>query len=146
MLFVDLTKTYEEPHFFRTNIIKVAKLSVFLGFFMKLFVLDLPAELILQPALFFVILTSAFATHQAKYRDAKRLLDSVTWKITISLGIYEITELALRWSTLSKMDLVSELVLPVWLTIGHLPFIYLLGIFAAYGNAFFRTERLNGRN
>jgi hypothetical protein len=145
VLFINTLKAAEEEHFFRRNFFTAIKLSVFLGIFMNLFVLNLPAELMLQVALFFLFGMSAVSSHKDEFKQVKKLVDALIGIALVGLVIYEVVTIASDWSTISHSGLVWQFFLPVWLTLGLLPFIYLAGVYSEYELAFLRTEGTTGR-
>jgi hypothetical protein len=145
VLFINTPKAAEEEHFFRRSFLTAIKLSVFLGVFMNLFVLNLPAELVLQLVLFFLFAMSAVASHKDEFKQVKTLVDALIGIALAGLVIYEVATVASDWSTISHSGLVWQFFLPVWLTLGLLPFIFLAGVYSEYELAFLRTEWTTGR-
>lgn len=145
VLFINTPNSAVEHHFFRNNLVKVVKLSVFLGFFMNLFVLNLPAELVLQIALFFLIALSVVAGSKTEFNQVKKFADALVGFTIIGLAAYEVVEMVNQWHALNGSGLVKQFFLPLWLTLGLLPFIYLVGVCSEYGLAFLRTEWTTGR-
>ncbi len=146
VLFINTPKSAEEEHFFRRSFLTAVKLSVFLGAFMNLFVLNLPAELLLQLALFFLFAMSAVASHKDEFKQVNKLVDVIIGITVVGLVTYEITAIATHWSTISHSGLAWQFFLPVWLTLGLLPFIYLAGVYSEYELAFLRAEWTTGRH
>ena len=145
VLFINTPKAAEEEHFFRSSFLTAIKLSVFLGVFMNLFVLYLPAELVLQVVLFFLFAMSAVASHKDEFKQVKKLVDALIGIALAGLVIYEVATIASNWRTISHSGLVWQFFLPVWLTLGLLPFIYLAGVYSEYELSFLRTEWTTGR-
>jgi len=144
VLFINTPKSAEEEHFFRRSFLTAIKLSVFLGVFMNLFVLNLPAELLLQIALFLLFAMSAVASQKDEFQHVKKLVDVVIGITLVGLVTYEITSIATHWSTISHSGLAWQFFLPVWLTLGLLPFIYVAGVYSQYELAFLRAEWTTG--
>jgi len=145
VLFINTPQSAEEEHFFRRSFLTTIKFSVFLGVFMNLFVLNLPAELFLQIALFFLFAMSAVASHKDEFKQVKKLIDALIAITLAGLVTYEITSIATKLSTLSHSGLAWQFFLPVWLALGLLPFIYIAGVYSEYELAFLRTEWTTGR-
>jgi hypothetical protein len=145
VLFINTPEAAEEEHFFRQNFFTAIKLSVFLDVFMNLFVLNLPAELMLQAASFFLFGMSVVTSHMDEFKQMKKLVDALIGIVLVGLVIYEVATIASAWSTVSHSGLVWQFFLPVWLTLGLLPYIYLAGVYSEYELAFLRTEWTTGR-
>lgn len=145
VLFINTPQSAEEEHFFRRSFLTAIKFSVFLGVFMNLFVLILPAELFLQIALFFLFAMSAVASHKDEFKQVKKLVDVLIAITLVGLVAYEITSITTKLSSISHSGLAWQFFLPVWLTLGLLPFIYVAGVYSEYELAFLRTEWTTGR-
>jgi hypothetical protein len=81
---------------------------------------------------------SVAAARQREHQQVNVLVDSLMTCAGVGLLLYVCVSLIHNWGTLDKGDLAQQLVLPVWLTIGVLPFIYVMGLLAAYELAFLR--------
>jgi hypothetical protein len=145
VLFLNTPKATEDKHFFRRNLFTMIKLSFFLGFFMNLFVLNLPAELVLQVMLSFLVAISVVASHKDEFKLVKKLVDALLGLTFIGLIIYELAMIASNWISLGRSGVARQFFLPIWLTVGLLPFIYLAGVYSEYELAFLRTEWGTGR-
>ncbi len=135
-LFFNLNKATQEPHFFRRRAIEVFGITTFLEFFTNLFVLNLAAELLLQPVFIFVAMLSAYTGTASRYSVVKKLTDSLLAIGGLSLLAYVSRQLYVNWGDLDKQTVLLQLVLPIWLTLGLLPFIYLLSLYSTYDWAF----------
>lgn len=58
---------------------------------------------------------------------------------------FEITSIATRWDAIGHSGLAWRFLLPLWLTVGLLAFIYLAGLHSEYQFAFRRAEFTTGR-
>ena len=62
--------------------------------------------------------------------------DALISMIGFSLLFYTVRQLYQTWPQIDKHGQLLQLALPVWLTIGYLPFIYLFSLIAGYEQAF----------
>lgn len=136
MLFFSFQKATEESGFFRRTVKATIGASVFVGFYLNLFVLSLLGELLLQVVLTVLILTSMVAGLDEVNRPVKKLLDSLLAVVGFALVIFTSRQVYLNWDAIDGHMLMLEFALPIWLTIGILPFIYLLSLYASYDSAF----------
>lgn len=83
---------------------------------------------------------SIVAAQKPEHRQVKKLVDGLMVVASIWLLLYVVVGLVNNWGSLDKGDLLQQFALPVWLTIGVLPYIYALGLFAAYEQAFIRVN------
>ena len=133
VLFFNIDKVSSRPHFLRRTAFEALGLSALLVAFTSLFVLNLFVELVLQPVVAVLAMLSVVAGTDEQYHTVKRLVDGLIAIIGVSLLVYAITVAVDTWSSVDKPELARQLALPVWLTIGLLPYIYLLGPSTAYG-------------
>jgi hypothetical protein len=133
-LFFDLEAVFERPDFFRRAASRAVRITVFVEVFVNLAVFSLPIEFVLLPTLAFLTTLAAFASLKPEHRPAQScaegLLSLFGFAFVIYVGIEVLT------NTDDFDDAWRRFALPVWLTLGALPFIYMLGLYAAYQVAF----------
>ena len=79
----------------------------------------------------------ALATFRVSaFRAVDFVLAAGGWAMLFYVG----ASLLNNWDALDKHHLVRQFAMPIWLTIGALPFIYFLGLWAAYEKAFIRVN------
>lgn len=138
VLFGNLVDVSKERGFFRRKALATLEVSALVGVLSEVFVLYFIAELILQPFLALLAGVSVVASHEAQHKQVKKLIDGLLATASVGLVLHAIVSLVNNWSSIDKGDLAREFALPVWLTIGVLPYIYALGLWAAYEQAFMR--------
>lgn len=144
VLFGSFDKASTESHFVRRRALETFRVSAFVEVLAEVFVLTLPAEVILQPAFALLGGMSVVAEQKKEHRPVKRLVDFLIAVAGWALLLYVVVSLIDNWGALDKSHLVRQFAMPVWLTIGVLPFIYLLGVWAAYEKAFIRVNWRSG--
>src|SRR6266571_1678103 len=125
-LFFKFGEASTTPHFFRRRIVATLGITEFLQFFTNLFVLNLIAELLVLPFLAVVAMLSAFAGTDDRYRSVKKLADGLLALIGIALLAFAVQQLIANWGEIDWYGILRKFALPIWLTIGLLPLIYLL--------------------
>ncbi len=133
-------KASEEPHFFRRTVIGALGITAFLEFFMNLSVLNLLGELILLPILVVLVGISVVTDETAQDQTVKKLVDGLQSLIGFSLFVFISWRLYSNWSEINYHAQVLQLALPIWLTVGFLPFIYFFALYANYELAFMRIN------
>jgi hypothetical protein len=114
--------------FFRRTATATVRWSVFVEFLMNVRVFSLPLELLLQPLLFFLLLVASFAGTRSEYSQVKRILDVVVAALGLVLFIV-VSVLVIRdWDQIDPAGQTLSLALPIWLTLGFLPFLALTSI------------------
>lgn len=129
-----------EPGFFRRTALKTVEVAVITEFFLNLFVFHLAIEFVLVPFLFVLVGMSVVAGGENRYAPAKRFVDSLLALTGLCVAAYVVYRVTTDWSEIDIRDTVSGFATPVWLTLGAMPFIYLLGAIATYESTFVRVD------
>jgi hypothetical protein len=140
VLFVNFDHASEEQHYFRRRVLATLGLGVVVEGFSEFFVLSLVGEVLLVPVLALLAGMSVVAAGRREHQQVKRLVDSLIALISTTLLGYVAIQLVSDWGSVDKGGLVRQLALPVWLTVGVLPYVYLVGLVAAYEAAFIRID------
>jgi hypothetical protein len=131
-----VTERGKERRFFLRTALRTLELTVFVEFFINLFVLSFPAELVLQFVLIWLAMLSAFTAREEQYRIVKTAVDGLLAVVGFGLAGYVSFQLVRQWDQLDKEAYPVEFAVPVWMTIGALPFIYFIMLYARYQSAF----------
>jgi len=135
-LFFGSSQASEQSHFFRRRLVAAVSIPVFIEFFANLFVLNLIAELALQPFLILLALFIAAAESDERLRGWRTPLNVLLALIGVSLLIYSVRQLVIVWSAVDKPATALQFALPIWSTIGLLPYVYVLSLYSNYQRAF----------
>jgi hypothetical protein len=119
--------------FFRTTARQAVALTVFVEAFVNLAVLPLVLELILLPVAAFLAAMAAVSETRAELLPVRRLVNSMLGVIGFLLLLYGVVRLVGHFDIGHTF---RTLALPVWLTLGVMPFIYLVGLWSAYETSF----------
>ena len=137
VLFFKFDDVAESPHYFRRTARSVVTFSVIIGAYLNLFTLNFVAEAALQGALALLI---GIVVVSRDDEQVKKFAEAVIALIAGSLALYVLVEFVVRWNSVATMDTVRHVVLPMWLTVGVLPYIYFTAILAAYGQLLLRLR------
>jgi hypothetical protein len=141
VLFLNQADASRQSGFFWRVVLQMLGITLLIDFFMNdLFVLRLPAELVLQVIVTFLVLLSLVAAQDAAHRPVKRIADLLVSLIVLGLAGFILIQVVRQWNQVTTRSNLLELLLPVWLTLALLPFIYLSSILVAYESAFNRIE------
>ena len=135
VLYFNVNKAAEGPLFFRKTAKSALAASVFVEFFINLFVFGLFAELILQFVLIILILVDAFSSQKPEFQQLKKVLGALLVGVGFLFLGYTIVQFYAQWTQLDRQALFLKFALPAWLTIGVLPFIYVLSLYVVYDGA-----------
>ena len=143
MLF-NVNEALKDRHHFRRIFASVISVSLLTEFLIDAFVLPLLVELILQPIIFTLAITSVYAARKPELRAAKRAADVMLALLGIGVVTYIGIKLFSSWPEIVNWQSAREVVLPAWLTLGVLPYIDFITIYAAYQSAYVRMKFLSG--
>lgn len=130
-------------HFVRRTILATVGVAAFVEFFVNLYVISLPGELVFQMVAAIASLMVAVAGQKPEYRSAKVFCEWVLVAIGLAVFTYSAQQIYLGWCQVEARELVLAFALPAWLTVGLVPFLYLFSIYVAYDAVFRRIGRGN---
>jgi hypothetical protein len=128
------------PGYFRRKARQTVGLGVVVGFYLNLVVFPLVVELILQPLLGLIVLAVALTKTKKELARVRPFYDRL--QAIIGLVIFAAAALWLitNFRTLDAQQLSLSFLLPVWLTLGVLPLIYVFSILFSYQEALLRLR------
>lgn len=136
VLMFNFLQAAREEGFFKNQLLDTIRLVAFLEFFIALYPLSLIWELILQLVLGFLTLTSLIAAHDPRHAPVKRVIDGLLALVGLGIAAFTVQQAVASWGTIAAKQLLLDLFLPVWLTAGFLPFVFLLSLYAVYEELF----------
>jgi hypothetical protein len=134
-LFFSLTNVSRRPHFFRRAALATLGFTPFLVFYLNLYVFPLPVELVSQPVITILVLTSVVPADE-RNRPAKMLVNGLLAAMGLAVLVFATVNLIQNWQQIDWLDTLRRLVLPIWLTLGALPCLYAISLFFNYQQAF----------
>lgn len=143
-LLFNFTTASKEPDFFKRTAKKAFGLTLIFGFLSDLYVLSVPVEFVGQGVVAVLAGVSAVAAHQRESADARKLVDGCLSIVWLSIPALGCLRLVANRSNDEFSDLARQLLMPAWMTLGVLPYVYAVALYAAYQMAFigigFRNE------
>jgi len=141
VLFLNVADASRQKGFFRRVVLQTFGVTLLVDFFLNdLFVLNLPVELALQVAATILLLLSMVAGRKPEYLRVKTIADALLSLIGLALVGFIVVQTVKQWDQVTTQATLLELVLPVWLTMSLLPFIYLVSVLLSYESAFSRID------
>lgn len=140
VLFGRFGNVSKERHFVRRAAFTTLEVSAVVEVLSEVVVLAFAAEFVLQPSLALLGALSVVAAQKQEHRQVKRLVDALVAGVSLGLLLFVVVSVITNWGSLDKADLLQQFMLPIWLTIGVLPYIYAVGLLSAYGLAFIRID------
>lgn len=139
VLFINVSRSAQRG-FFRSASLDAAKATVFLEFFLNLMVFSLPVELLLLPVVFLATAIPIVARGNPANASVVRFMSFVSSALGLGIGTYVVWKIVTKWHEVARVDTLRGLALPIWLTLGLLPFVYVLSLWVNYGSAFTRVD------
>ena len=130
----------DDPHFFRRTILATVGVAAFVEFFVNLYVMSLLVELVFQIVVVALTLMVAVADQKPEHKPVKILCEWILALIGLALLVFTARQIHLHWQELNVTDVLLNFALPVWLTIGLVPFLFLFSIYVAYDAAIRRIN------
>lgn len=119
---------------------RVLTLSLLAEVAVNLVVMPLWVEIFFLPLITALVALQVFAEGKEEFAPGKMLIDVVVAVIGLALLAFVAVSLIADPDQLNLAQLARKVALPVWMTLLSLPFIYLLGLWAAYELAFNRID------
>lgn len=146
LLVLAVTEASKQDNFFRNKTVETVKFAAFFVGFLNLKALSLVGELILQAVVTFLAMVRVVAGHNEQHKSIRRPLDVILFLVTAGLLAYTVLWLAQDWSRIDKGQEVRKLLMPIWLTLGAFPFVFVFALMADYGRVFAFMKATTGRN
>ena len=103
-------------------------------------------ELVLQPVIVILAVGATVAGARLQDKKIQNICEVLLVLLVLWLLIYSVRQTYLRWGQIDKQSLFLELGLPIWLTLGIIPFLFLFSIVLAYDSAFRRINALDAQS
>jgi hypothetical protein len=126
----------KKPDFFKRTAKEAFGLTLVLGFLSDLYVLSVPVEFVGQGLVAILAGVSVVAARQRDTEPARKLVDGCLSLVGLTILVLAIVKVVTTWSNEEAPDLARQLLMPAWMTLGVLPYIYAVALYAAYEQAF----------
>jgi hypothetical protein len=127
----------KDRHPFREVILDPLAATALVEFITNVYVFPLLVEILLVPFVTLLGLLVVVAGYQ-KTPYAKGIASGVLGILGIGILGFSAFELVHNWSSLDLAHQIRLLVLPIWLTVGTVPYLYVMSLLAGYEAAFLR--------
>lgn len=135
-LLMNLSRISEQDGWWRRELAKAIRVTVLVEVFVNLAVLSFPLEMVLAPVLFLLTMAWAVADSRRDLRPAKVVAQALLGIIGWGLALYVSFRIASDWKGFTSRHTLQLFALPVLLTVGALPFVYLLGVYSGQSSAY----------
>jgi len=132
VLLVNSGTPTQDEHYFRKVLLDNVKMVALLEFIVNLYTFNFWVEIILVPVLFLFGGISAVAASDKKYLAAKKLFDFVITVFGLYLLGFTIVSIVHDIRVFASMENLRSFLLPIFLSLGYLPFLYAFILYASY--------------
>lgn len=125
---------------FQNMILDTLKFAVLVEFVISSFTFSLVAELLIQPAVLFLVLLDAVAGTKTEYKPAKKLTSCLMILAGIAVIGFTLKEAVNSYQTLGAFDLLVSFFTPIAFSFLYVPVAYGFVIYAKYDTLFVRMS------
>lgn len=136
VLLFNFSRASKERSFFKTTVKETFGLTLILGFLSGVYVLPVPVEFVGQGVVATLAAVSTVAAHHRDSADVRKSVDGCLGLVGLAILALALFGLVTDWSNEDAPDLARRLLMPAWMTLGVLPYIYAVALYAAYELAF----------
>jgi hypothetical protein len=136
VLLFNFDKASKEPDFFRKTARATFGLTLILGFLSDLYVLSVPVEFVGQGIVAVLAGVSVVAAGQRDSEAARKVAGGCLSLVGLTILVLALFSLITNWSNEEAPQLARQLFMPAWMTLGVLPYIYAVALYASYELAF----------
>lgn len=128
---MDVNKV-NDSKYFKTALLSTIKWTIALEFIINFFTFSLTKELIIVPVLVFSAMMQAVASFNPKYKQVENLFKYILTTFGIVIFIISLYKTVEQHSKLFTLDNLKSFLLPIFLSLTFLPFMYLYNLFVKY--------------
>ncbi|MGH2941325.1 MAG: hypothetical protein ACRDLN_00920 [Solirubrobacteraceae bacterium] len=125
---------------FKRILLGALGITVFAEVFVNLYVFPLLVELVLAPVLVCLAATSFVAGGEAGLNPIRKGADGLLAVIGFAMIVLVGIRLVREWGDFRQTQGWQRFALPVWLTLGAMPVVAVLGVYSVYDSAFVRIR------
>lgn len=140
-----LTKSKDED-LFKKIIFNNIKVLIILEFIINTYTFSLIGEIIFLPMITFIAMIEVFSKFNKKYSPIEKLTSYIQIAIGIIILTLSITKIITDFNNFGNLNTLRSFLLPPFLSISILPFIYLLCIISNYEKLFSRLNFSKTKN
>ncbi|HEX8080339.1 MAG TPA: hypothetical protein VF557_09025 [Jatrophihabitans sp.] len=139
-LFIQSMDAIQKPGFFRKRIVELIGAGAFFEFFLNIRTFSIPVEIVLQLGLAVLVMLQVVSASKDEFKPVHRAINVVLLGVLLWLVVATALYLASHWHELNPHDVVASFLVPVWLTVAALPYLYLVALVGTYESVFLRMR------
>jgi hypothetical protein len=121
-----------DSKYFKTVLFDTMKWTIAIEFILNFFTFSLTKELIIVPILVFSVMMQVFASFKQEHKQVENLFKYILTAFGISIFVFSLYKTVEQHSKLFTFDNLKSFLLPVFLSLTFLPFMYLYNLFVKY--------------
>jgi len=126
--------------YFKSMFFDAVKWTIAIVFIINFFTFSLATELIIIPIIVFSVMLQDVASSDSKYKKVENLIKNIFVCFSIFVFLFSLYRTIEKYSELFTIDNLKSLLLPVFLTITFLPFMYLFNLVSKYEDLWVRLR------
>lgn len=128
--------------YFKEIFIDSIKWAVVIEFIVSFYTFSLRTELLILPIVTFAAIMQVFSKREEEYKQVNTLMTKFLLMFSIIIFVYTLYKTVTLWSALMTTDNFKSFLLPIFMTILFMPFIYALALVIEYEQLFIRLDFL----
>ncbi len=129
-----------DSKYFKTVLLDTIKWTIAIEFIVNFFTFSLTKELIIVPILVFSAMIQAFASFKPEHKQVENLFKYILTTFGIVIFIFSLYKTVVQHSQLFTFDNLKSFLLPIFLSITFLPFMYLYNLLVKYEELWTRLD------
>ncbi|MET3128966.1 hypothetical protein ABID42_004088 [Arcicella rosea] len=136
---MNVNKVYDSKYF-KIVLLDTIKWTIIIEFIVNFFTFSLTTELIFVPILVFSAMMQAAASFKSEHKQVEKLFKYVLTAFGIAIFTFSLYKTFEKHSQLFTIDNLKSFLLPVFLSITFLPFMYLYNLLVKYEELWIRLN------
>lgn len=143
VMLVNYSEVKKDRAYFERKILGVLGAVAIIEFIVNLYTFPFWIELLLIiPGIFIITILLAYSSTKRQYISVKKVLGWVLAVVGLTLVVFALINIVNGFQDFATVKNLRGFLLPLWLTIATLPFIYLLALYGSYEELFIRLDFL----
>lgn len=118
----------KNPNLFKPLLLDLLKITAFFVAFLNIKLLGLGGEVALQVVLTLLVMLRTVAAAKAEFKASLRIYDALILAISVGMIVYTVVSLSHDWRRVDWWHEGRKFLLPFWLTLGAIPYLYCIGL------------------
>lgn len=141
--FINLNRTLDEKNFFVNFLTDNIKFFVILEFIIHLYAFPLLVELFFVPIVTVTAVLKSYVSGKQEFKIVEPFLNALLGFAGIVIIFFTIREIIIDFSGFATLKNFRDLLLPLFLSIAFLPYIYTMALYMMYESLFIRISLAN---